>query len=173
MDILTTFLNGDIDETIYMAQPENFVLVVPKKTVCKLKKSIYGPKQAPCQWYQKFHQVIVSFGFETNAVDKCIYHKFSRSKYIFLVFYVDDLLLACNDKGLLHKTKRFLLKRFEMKDLGDASFIVRIQIHRDRSRGILGLSEKSYIEKILERFGMKDYKPIDTCVNKADKFNLN
>ena len=105
-------------------------------------------------------------------VDDCIYHKFSGSKHIYLVLYVDDILLATNDIGMFHETKRFLSKKFEMKDLGDASFVLGIQIHRDRSRGILGLSQKSYIEKILKRFGMHDCKPGDTPMAKGDKFSL-
>ena len=86
MDVKTEFLNGDIDGTIYMVQPENFVSGDAKQMVCKLKKSIYGLKQASRQWYYKFHQVVISFGFEMNLADDFIYHKFSRSKYIFLVF---------------------------------------------------------------------------------------
>lgn len=140
--------------------------------VCKLTKSIYGLKQASRQWYHKFHQVILSFGFEMNLVDDCVYHKFSGSKYIFLVLYVDDILLATNDIGMLHETKRFLSRNFEMKDLGDASFVLGIQIHRDRSRGILGLSQRSYIEKVLKRFGMQECKSGDTPVAKGDKFSL-
>ena len=90
----------------------------------------------------------------------------------FLALYVDDMLLATNDKGLLHKTKRFLSKQFDMKDLGDASFVLGIQIYRDRSRGILSLSQKSNIDKVLKRFGMQDCKPCDTPVSKGDKFSL-
>ena len=110
MDVKTAFLNGDIEETIYMVQPENFVSDESEKKVCKLKKSIYGLKQASRQWYYKFHAVITSFGFEPNIADDCIYHKFSGSKYIFLVLYVDDILLACNDIALLLETKKFLIK---------------------------------------------------------------
>ena len=172
MDVKTAFLNGDIDETIYMVRPESFVSRDTKMMVCKLKKFIYGLKQASHQWYYKFHQVIISSGFEMNMVDDCIYHKFSGSKYIYLVLYVDDIFLATNDIGMLHETKRFLSKKFEMKDLGDASFVLGIQIHRDRSRGILGLSQKSYIEKILKRFGMHDCKPGDAPVAKGYKFSL-
>ena len=68
-----------------------------------------------------------------NLADDCIYHKFSRSKYISLVLYVDDILLAPNDISLLQETKRFLSKQFEMKDLGDASFVLGIQIYQDYS----------------------------------------
>lgn len=108
MDVKMTFLNGDIDETIYMVQPENFVSRDPNNMVCKLNKSIYGLKQASCQCCHKFHQVIISFGFEMNVVDDCMYHKFSGSTYIFLVLYVDAILLATNDIDMLHEIKRFL-----------------------------------------------------------------
>ena len=101
-----------------------------------------------------FIKVIISFGFEMNVVDDCIYHEFSGSSHIFLVLHVDDTLLAINVISLLQEIKRFISKQFEMKDLGDDSFVLEIQIHRDCSQGILGLSQKSYIEKALKRFGM-------------------
>jgi len=74
--------------------------------VCKLKKSIYGLKQASRQWYLKFDQVISDFGFKENVDDQCIYHKFKESR--FLVLYVDDILLASNDMALLLETKSSL-----------------------------------------------------------------
>ena len=77
--------------------------------------------------------MITSFGFKENIVDQCIYHKISESKFILLVLYVDDILLVSNDIGLLHETKIFLSKNFEMKDLGNASFVLDIQIYRDHS----------------------------------------
>ncbi|RDX85826.1 hypothetical protein CR513_32921, partial [Mucuna pruriens] len=147
MDVKTTFPNGDIDETIHMSM------------VCKLKKSIYGLKQASRQWYHKFHQVITSYGFETNVVDDCVYHKFNGSKYVFLVLYVDDILLVSSDTGLLHETKRFFTKNFKMKDLGEASFVLDIQILKEHSQAILRLSRENYISKVLDRFSMKDSKP--------------
>ena len=81
-----------------------------------------------------------------NIVEDCVFHKFSGSKSIFLVLYVNDMLIARNDVGLLHDTKRFLKRNFEMKDLGDASFVLEIEIVRDCS-GILRLSQKNYIKK--------------------------
>ncbi|RDX86509.1 hypothetical protein CR513_32155, partial [Mucuna pruriens] len=103
-----------------------------KSMLCKLKKFIY---------------IITSYGFKTNVVDDCVYHKFSGSKYIFLVLYVDDILLTSSDISLLHETKRFLTKNFEMKNLGKASFVLGIQILRDLSQGILRLSQENYINK--------------------------
>ena len=116
--------------------------------------------------------MIISFDFEMNLVNECIYHKFCGSKYIFLVLYVDNILLATNDIGLLYDTKRFLVKNFEMKDLSDAYFVLGIKIHQDRSRGILWLSQKIYIEKALKRYGIQDCKLGDTHVAKRDKFSL-
>ncbi|XP_021761156.1 uncharacterized protein LOC110725988 [Chenopodium quinoa] len=108
----------------------------------------------------------------TNAVDDCVYHKFNGSKHVFLVLYVDDILLASNDIGYLHETKRFLSNHFEMKDPRDASFVLGIQIHRDRHLGTFVLSQKGYIKIFLKSFGMQDCKPGDTPVAKGDKFSL-
>jgi len=105
-------------------------------------------------------------------VDDCVYYKFSGSKYVFLILYVDNILLASNDIGLLHETKTFLLNKFEMKDLGDVSFVLGIQILRDCSRGILGLSQKNYIDKVLSRYNMGSSRPVDIPVAKGDKFSL-
>jgi hypothetical protein len=82
--------------------------------------------------------------------------KFSGSKFIFFILYVDDILLASSDLGILLETKKFLSKNFEMKDIDEATYVIEIEIFRDRSRGILGLSQKVYIERVLERFKMEN-----------------
>ncbi|KAL4383566.1 hypothetical protein GQ457_15G010160 [Hibiscus cannabinus] len=173
MDVKTAFLNGDLEEEVYMKQPEGFSSSDGENLVCKLKKSIYGLKQASRQWYLKFHEVISSFGFVENIMDQCIYQKVSGSKICFLILYVDDILLATNDRGMLHEVKQFLSKNFDMKDMGDASYVIGIKIHRDRHKGILGLSQETYINKVLERFRMKDCSPSVAPIVKGDKFNLN
>ena len=173
MDVKTTFLNGELEEEVYMKQPEGFPSSDGEQLVCKLKKSIYGLKQASRQWYLKFHNIISSFGFVENVMDQCIYLKVSGSKVCFLVLYVDDILLATNDKGLLHEVKQFLSKNFDMKDMGEASYVIGIKIHRDRFKGILGLSQETYINKVLERFRMKNCSPSVSPIVKGDRFNLN
>ena len=173
MDVKTAFLNGELEEEVYMKQPEGFSSSRGEHLVCKLKKSIYGLKQASRQWYLKFHDVISSFEFVENIMDQCIYQKVSGSKICFLILYVDDILLATNDKGLLYEVKQFLSENFDMKDMGDASYVIGIKIHRDRFQGILGLSQETYINKVLERFRMKDCSPSIAPIVKGDKFNLN
>ena len=140
MDVKTTFLNGELEEEVYMKQPEGFSSSQGEHLECKLKKSIYGLKQDSHQWYLKFHDMISSFGFEENIMDKCIYQKVSGRKICFLILYVDDILLATNDRGLMHEAKQFLSKHFDMKDMGDASYVIGIKIFRNRHNGILGMS---------------------------------
>nr|GEY21380.1 zinc finger, CCHC-type [Tanacetum cinerariifolium] len=79
MDMITAFLNGDLDEKIYMKQPEGFVMPERESKLCKLKKSLYGLKQAPKQWHQKFDDVVLSNGFSLNQANKCVYSKFDAS----------------------------------------------------------------------------------------------
>ena len=116
--------------------------------------------------------MITSFGFKEKTIDQCIYHKINGSKFILLVLYVDNIMLASSDIGLLHETKRFFSNNFEVKDLGNASFVLGIHIYQYRSHGIFGLSQKTYIDKVLSRFGMKDCALGDTLIDKGDKFSL-
>jgi hypothetical protein len=136
---------------------------------CKIKKSIYGLKQVSRQWYLKFDEVIKKFGFIENQVDNCIYFKIKESICIILVLYVDDILLACSDKNLLHETKGFLSSNFDMKDLDDASYILGIEIHQDGTKSVLGLSQRAYIEKMLKRYNMHNCSSQPAPVVKGDK----
>ncbi|GJS01209.1 putative RNA-directed DNA polymerase [Tanacetum coccineum] len=94
----------------------------------------------------------------------------SGSNFIILMLNVDDILLASNNIDLLQESKRFLSRNFDMKDLGEASYVIRIEIHRDRANGILGFSQKAYIEHILNRFNMQHCFPIIALVIKGDVF---
>ena len=89
------------------------------------------------------------------------------------MLYVDDILLATNDKGLPYEVKQFVLMNFDMKDIGEASYVIDIKIHRERSRGILGLSQETYINKVLERFNIKYCSSTIAPITKSDRFDLN
>jgi len=171
MDVKTAFLNGDLEEEIYMDQPEGFVSTGKENMVCKLKKSIYGLKQASRQWYIKFNDTITSYGFVENTIDRCIYMKVNGSMFVILVLYVDDILLATNNVAMLHDEKKFLSNNFEMKDMGEASYVIGIEIFCDRSQGFLGLSQKSYINKVLDRFIMDKCFAGIIPIQKGDKFS--
>ena len=171
MDVKTAFLNGNLDEDIYMDQLEGFAKKRNEHLVCKLKKSIYGLKQVSRQWYIKFNNTITSFGFKENIVDQCIYLKVSGSKFIFLILYVDDILFASSDLGLLSETKEYLSKNFHMVDMGEANYVMGIEIFRDRSRGVLGLSQKGYIDRVLEIFNMQSCSSGIAPILKSDKLS--
>ena len=141
MDVRKSFLNGDLVEDVYMSQPVDFEEVGKENMVCKLQKSIYGLKQAFRQLYLKFDEAVIANGFKENIVDQCIYMKVSGSKYIFLVLYVDDIFLPANDTDLLVETMQLLFSHFDMKDLREASYVLGIQILRDRPSGIMRLSQ--------------------------------
>jgi hypothetical protein len=129
MDVKTAFLNGDLLENVYMTQPKGFATKGKEHMRCHLRKSVYGLKQASRQWYLKFDETIRSFDFKENEEDNCIYAKFRNGKFNFLILYVDDILLTSSDVNLLLETKRFLSSNFDIKDLGEASFILGIEIH--------------------------------------------
>ena len=168
---MTTFLNEDLVKDVYMSQTTGFEEVGKENMVCKLKKSTYGLKQASWQWYLKFDEIVITNDFKENIVDQCIYMKVSGSKYIFLVLYVNDILLAANDTDILIETKQLLFSHFDMKDLGETSYVLSIQILRDRPSGILRLSQQTYIERILKMFNMQSRSSDKTLIVKGDKFS--
>ncbi|KAK1558069.1 hypothetical protein QYE76_008359, partial [Lolium multiflorum] len=158
MDVKTAFLNGDIEEELYMVQPKGFIDPKNADKVCKLQRSIYGLKQASRSWNLRFDRVIKDFGFIRTHGEACIYKKVSGSSVAFLILYVDDILLIGNDIELLSSIKGYLNKSFSMKDLGEAAYILGIKIYRDRSRRLIGLSQSTYLDKILKKFRMDESK---------------
>ncbi|GJV20555.1 putative RNA-directed DNA polymerase [Tanacetum coccineum] len=158
MDVKTAFLNGKLTEDVFMAQPEGFENAKYPKRVCKLQKAIYGLKQASRSWNLCFHEKVTQFGFSRSEDESCIYVKVSGSVVVFLVLYVDDILLIGNDIPMLQSVKDWLGKCFAMKDLGDATYILGIKIYKDRSKHLIGLSQDTYLDKILKRFKMENSK---------------
>ncbi|GKE04528.1 putative RNA-directed DNA polymerase, partial [Tanacetum coccineum] len=156
MDVETDFLNGKLIEDVFMAQPEGFKNAKYPKRVCKLQKAIYGLKQASCSWNLCFHEKVTQFEFSRSEDGPCIYFKVSRSVIVFLVLYVNDILLIGNDIPTLQSVKGWLGKCFAMKDLGDAPYILGIKIYRDRSKCLIRLSQDTYLDKILKRFKMEN-----------------
>ncbi|KAL0295140.1 UNVERIFIED_CONTAM: Retrovirus-related Pol polyprotein from transposon TNT 1-94 [Sesamum radiatum] len=138
-----------------MDQPEGFTTVGEEQKVCRLQRSIYGLKQASRSWNARFDEVIRSYDFIKNDYDPCVYKKISGRSVAYLVLYVDDILLIGNDVKMLGSIKSWLSTQFSMKDMGEASYILGIKIYRDRSKRMLGLTQSSYIEKVLKKFRME------------------
>jgi hypothetical protein len=134
MDVKTTFLHGDLEEEIFMKQPEGYAVKGKKELVCKLKKSLYGLKQSPRMWYQKFDTYMLGLGFTRSKEDNCVYSKLIGDHLIYLVLYLDDMLLIGNNKEIIQDVKIQLSSKFDMKDLGASNFILDMEIKRDRKR---------------------------------------
>jgi hypothetical protein len=101
MDAKTTFLDGDLEEEIYMKQSEGFVVKGKKELVCKMKNSLYGLKQSPRMWYKKIDTYILGIGFIRNKEDHCVYFKLIGDHLIYMVLYVDDMLLIGNNNKII------------------------------------------------------------------------
>ena len=127
--------------------------------VCRLKKSLYGLKQAQGQWYLKFDSVMGEQGYKRSSSDHCVYIKrFSGDDFIIMLLYVDDMLIVGKNVSRIAELKKKLSKSFAMKYLGPAEQILGMRIERDRSSNKLYLSQEKYIEKVLRKFRMDNAK---------------
>ncbi|KAL4272870.1 hypothetical protein GQ457_13G029760 [Hibiscus cannabinus] len=158
LDVKTAFLHGDLEEEIYMmTQPEGYKDAGGKKWVCKLNKSLYGLKQSPRQWYKRFDSFMTRQRYTRSKYDHCVYlRKLQDGSFIYLLLYVDDMLIASKSQQEIDKLKAQLNQEFEMKDLGEAKKILGMEISRDRRRGKLCLTQKQYLKKVLQCFGMHE-----------------
>jgi hypothetical protein len=129
-----------------------------KELVCKINKSLYGLKQSPMMWYQNFETYILGLVFVRSRVDHCVYSKQVGNHFIYVVLYVDDMLLVGNNMDVIKEVKSQLSSKFDMKDLGDANFILGMEIKRDCENRKLWLSHRKYVETILHRFNMHESK---------------
>ncbi|KAI3793169.1 hypothetical protein L1987_35784 [Smallanthus sonchifolius] len=171
MDVKTGFLNGHLSEDVYMVQPDGFVDPKYPSRVCKLNKSIYGLKHASRSWNLHFDQKNKEFGFVKNEDEPCVYRKASGNTISFLILYVDDILIIGNNIPVLDKVKQWLGSCFAMKDLGKASYILGIKIYRDRSKRLLGLSQGTYIDKVMAHFHMENSKKGGVPMTKGTVLN--
>ncbi|GJW67262.1 zinc finger, CCHC-type containing protein [Tanacetum coccineum] len=171
-DLPPAFLNGDLEEEVYMNQPQGFIMRGNENKVCKLIKSLYGLKQAPKQWHQKFNEVVLSNAYLLNQSDKCVYSKFDESGKGFIIcLYVDDMLIFDTDQVQVDLTKEFLSSKFSMKDMGEADVILGIRIKHE-SNGI-AISQSHYIEKVLKKFSYFDCTIVSTPMDTSEKLMSN
>ena len=115
LDVKATFLHGVLEEDLYMIQSEGFIVQGQENLVCKLRKSLYGLKQALRQWYKKFDSFMHRIGFKRCEADHCCYVKFSDNSYIILLLYADDMLITRSSIEEINNLKKQLSKQFVMK----------------------------------------------------------
>jgi hypothetical protein len=160
LDVKTAYLFGELEEEIYMIQPEGFVVKGQEKKVCQLMKSLYSLKQSALQWNKALHKSLLEMGFRRCKADPGTYYKIIGEEIITLLIYVDDALFMGSNKAqvLAHKTQ--FMKRWESRDLGQAKEYLGMRIIRDRKKRTISLDQTRYAEKVVKRFGQENCKPV-------------
>ena len=161
MDVVTAFLTGDLEEEIYMEQPEGFKVGSNKDDlVCRLRKSLYGLKEAPRVWNRKIRDFLKSIGFDQFYSDPCVYS--NKTTEIIIAMWVADLIIFGKDMASINSLKAQLNEEYEMKDLRELKYFLSIQVHRDREWKVIHMSQSGYNRTILERYGMQNSKSANT-----------
>jgi hypothetical protein len=160
MDVKSSFLNGELEEEVYIEQPEGFQLSENIDYVCKLNKTLYGLKQAPRSWYSRLDKYLQQARFRKESAYNNLYIKMSQGNILLIEVYVDDIILGSDDDRLSQKFAKDMQNEFEMSLLGELSFFLGLQIHQS-NQGIF-ISQTKYIREMLKRFRMEDCKPVIT-----------
>jgi len=160
-DVSTAFLSGDIDKTIYMEQPEGYVDKEHHEYVCKLRRAIYGLKQAPIQFNKKMCGTLKNIGLMPIHSDRCVFIGQVGDNTVYMALYVDDAILASSSIRAIDSVIESLSKVFELK-VGEASTFVGIEIKRNKETGAIRLSQAGYVRKLLKMFDMSNTKPVST-----------
>ena len=174
MDVKSAFLNGVLEEEIYMEQPTGFIVSGQEAKVCRLRKAIYGLKQASRAWNLQFHGVLVGLGFQRTSSDAGVYvgHQHGGDGVLILILYVDDTTIMGQSLERIKAVKEELSARYEMSDLGEIQSYLGIRIVRDRANRRIEIDQSGYITRILERFEMADAKPHKTPLPSGAEVHL-
>jgi hypothetical protein len=159
MDVKTTFLNGVIEEEVYIEKPQGFEVEDRKSHVCRLKKALYELKQAPRAWYGRIHNFLTSLGFTKSKADSNLYFNVMNDEPVILLLYVDDLFLTGEEK-LITECKKRLASEFEMKYLDLMHYLLGLEVWQSLER--IFLNQGKYTVKILKRFDMLECKSMNT-----------
>lgn len=158
LDIKTAFLNGTIDEDVYVEPPPGYILGTPN-LACKLNKALYGLKQAPRAWHATLKAELAKLGFFESSADAGLFISTDPSKPALLLTYVDDILILSLYPAQTAFIKRQLMAVFDAHDLGAASFFLGMDIIRDRTAKTIKLAQSRHITDLLSKYGMDDAKP--------------
>ena len=159
MDVKKTFLNGQIEEEMYIEKPEGFETFDRESHVCLLKRALYALKQAPFPCYTMIDNYFTKLGFMKNEADANLYHIVVEGKLLIILFYIGDLILTGDDQ-LIKSCKEELAREFEMKDMGFMHYFLHMEIWQQD--GEFFVSQVNYANEILRRFRMESRKPMET-----------
>ncbi|CAH9094710.1 unnamed protein product [Cuscuta europaea] len=169
MDVKTAFLNGVLEEEVYVAQPEGFVDPRYPNHVYKLKKALYGLKQAPRAWYDALTEFLVDSGFSKGKIDTTLFIKRQKSDIILIQIYVDDIIFASSNPCLCKHFEKLMKTKFEMSMMGELNFFLGLQV-RQLSDGIF-INQSKYILEMLKRFNIDSKSSMPTPMSPTNKLD--
>jgi hypothetical protein len=161
VDIKTAFLNGELEEKIYMTQPPGFE-EGPPGMACRLIKTLYGLKQAPRAWYTRLMKELELYGFKASDADPSLFTLNMKEDKAYLLVYVDDILVASKSREMIESIKEKLFKSFEGRDLGEIKSFLGMNITRDKERSSLKIDQTGLAESIIQQFGLEEGKTRST-----------
>ena len=161
-DIDGAYLNASLSETIHMRQPKGYEVPGKEDHVCLLRRALYGLKQAGREWYHHFYEVMLKLGLTRCQAEHAVFYRYTNEGALIVAVDVDDLTMAGSSKQVILGFKDHLHENFQIKDLGDLRWLLGIEVKRDHARHTVSLSQRSYIDKIVERFALQDAKPVST-----------
>ncbi|GJT86120.1 retrovirus-related pol polyprotein from transposon TNT 1-94 [Tanacetum coccineum] len=167
MDVKSAFLNGFINEEVYVAQPPGFIDFEKPNHVYKLKKALYGLKQAPKAWYDRLKAFLIKHEYKIGMVDNTLFTKKKSSNLIIVQIYVDDIIFGLNCQDIVHDFAKIMHDEFEMSMMGELNFFLGLQI-KQMEDGIF-FNQSKYIKEMLKKFGLEDSKPMKTPMSSDTK----
>lgn len=161
LDVKTAFLNGTLNEEIFMTIPQgsDYPTDVIQQKVCKLKRALYGLRISSKRWFIRLSTILYKAGLKNDQTEPCLFYIIDAELILILIFYVDDILIAGNNQMKMNEIINELQNAFEITNLGEPVEFLGITINRNRSKRILELNQSKYIEKILTRFGFDQVNP--------------
>lgn len=171
MDVKSAFLNGPINELVYVEQPPGFKDPKYPNHVYKLHKALYGLKQAPRAWYECLRNFLVKNGFEIGKADSTLFTKRHDNDIFVCQIYVDDIIFGSTNKSFSEEFSRMMTKRFEMSMMGELKFFLGLQIKQLKEGTFI--CQTKYLKDMLKKFGMKNAKPIHTPMPSNGHLDLN
>lgn len=160
LDVNNAFLNGVLQETVYLKQPEGCRDQQRPNHICKLVKALYGLKQAPRAWFERLRDTLISWGFYNSKSDHSLFILRTKGFVVFILIYVDDILITGNNSIFFKTFVQRLNQLFSLIDLGPAFYFLGVEICKN-SKGLF-LSQSKYTLDLLKRFGMMDCAPVST-----------
>ena len=170
MDVKSVFLNGLLQEEVFVKQPPCFENNVFPDQVYKLDKALYGLKQAPRAWYDRLSKFLLSHGYSRGKIDNTLFFKNKEKGLLIVQIYVDDIIFGATNKSLTKEFAILMSNEFEMSMMGELNYFLGLQIKQ--TPGGTWIHQQKYVKELLKRFKMDDAKPIDTPIAPATKLDL-